>query len=192
MAGLSWASVPDLSPHPSTWLPPPPGSPQQTPSSGLRRILAGVAVVAVLVGVAAIVLGALVFRPHFLRVNGNSMAPAIGMGDYVLVRTTVGTIERGDVVAFRNPSAPGRSHVFRVIVLPGERFTIVGGVVQVNGKPLDEPYVARENRFVQDYGPYQLPANQYFLMGDNRRDAADSRFIGAIERGLIWGRWVHW
>jgi signal peptidase I len=133
-----------------------------------------------------------VWRPHLLRVRSDSMAPAIQDGDLVLVRTTVGSIERGDVVAFRNPSEPSRSHMFRVIVLPGERFAIVAGVVQVNGKALDEPYVSTENRFVQDDGPHQLPANQYFLMGDNRRNAADSRVIGPIERHLIWGKRVRW
>jgi signal peptidase I len=157
-----------------------------------RRVWAGVGAAVVFGVVAALVLGALVFRPRLMRVQADSMAPAIRGGAHVLVRTTVGRIERGDVVAFRNPSEPSRSHLYRVIVLPGERFAIVGGVVQVDGKALDEPYVARENRLIQDYGPHQLPANQYFLMGDNRRDAADSRFIGAIERELIWGKRVRW
>jgi signal peptidase I len=142
--------------------------------------------------VAALMVGALVFRPHLVKVPGHSMAPTIQSGTYVLVRTAFDTIERGDVVAFHNPTAPGRSHLYRVVVLPGERFAIVGGAMQVGGRPLDEPYVSKENRLVQDYGPYQVPANQYFLMGDNRRDAADSRYIGAISRDHIWGKWVHW
>jgi signal peptidase I len=152
----------------------------------------GVAVVAALAAAMAIGIGGLVLGPRVVRVPSRSMAPTIESGGYILLRTAVGTIERGDVVAFRNPAVPGRSHVFRVIVLPGERFAILGGVVHVNGKALDEPYVAAENRLIQDYGPYQLPAHQYFLMGDNRRDAADSRFIGAIERDAIWGKRVHW
>jgi signal peptidase I len=77
-------------------------------------------------------------------------------------------------------------------VLPGERFQIVGGVVHVNGRRLDEPYVAPENRDDKNHGPFQVPVGQYYVMGDNRRDAADSRYLGAIERDRIWGKWVRW
>ena len=82
----------------------------------------GVAVVAALGAAMAIGVGGLVLGPRVVRVSSRSMAPTIESGGYVLLRTAVGTIERGDVVAFRNPAVPGRSHVFRVIVLPGERF----------------------------------------------------------------------
>jgi signal peptidase I len=148
--------------------------------------------VAVLGVVGAAIVYAILVRPHLMRMTSQSMAPTIQVGDRLLVSANVRTIERGDVVVFRSPVAPDRSHIFRVIAVPGDRLAIVDGVVQVNGKVLDEPYVAPENRDHQNHGPLQLAPSEYFLMGDNRRNAADSRYVGAIARGAIWGQWVHW
>lgn len=53
-----------------------------------------------------------------------------------------------------------------------------------------EPYIAPENRSHENYGPYQMPAEQYFVMGDNRRDSLDSRHEGGIPRSRIWARVV--
>jgi signal peptidase I len=149
--------------------------------------------VAATLGAVGILLAAAVaFRPHLVRVPAQSMAPTIQSGALILVRTTIDAVDRGDVVAFHDPAKPNISRIYRVIVLPGERFAIVDGVVHVNGTALDEPYVAKVNRLSENYGPYQLPANQYFVLGDNRRDALDSRYIGAIDRRLIWGKWLRW
>ena len=149
---------------------------------------AGVWAAVVLAVLAAGLVGFVVVRPRPVRVSSDAMAPALQAGQYIVVTGNVGTIARGEVIAFRNPSEPSRSHLSRVVALPGERLTIVGGVVQVNGKALDEPYVSPENRDLPDFGPYRVPPNQYFVMGDNRRNAMDSRLLGAIERDLIWGK----
>ena len=178
-------------PPPPAWPPAPPlGEPR--PASRLRRLGAVAAVTATLAVVATVLVAALVYRPHVMRVPADSMAPTIQSGEYVVVRTTVDGIARGDVVAFRNPTEPARSHLYRVIVLPGERFAIVGGVVHVDGKALVEPYVATENRLADNYGPYEAAGQPVFVLGDNRRNGADSRYIGAIERRLIWGTWLQW
>ena len=153
---------------------------------------AGVWAAAVLAIIAAMLVSFLIVRPRPVRVSSDAMAPALRAGGYVVVTANVGTIARGDVVAFRNPSDHVRSHLSRVVALPGERLAIVGGVVQVDGKALDEPYVTPENRGGPDYGPFQVPPNQYFVMGDNRRNAMDSRVLGAIERDLIWGKQMRW
>jgi signal peptidase I len=85
----------------------------------------------------------------------------------------------------------GRRHLRRVVVLPGERFDIVDGRVRINGAPLDEPYVTPDRRSHENLGPFQMPADQYFLLGDNRVDAMDSRYISAVPRTQIWAR-VTW
>ncbi len=146
----------------------------------------------VLAVVAASLAGFVVVRPRLVKVSSSAMAPTFQAGERVLVSGNIGTIARGDVVAFRNPSEPGRSHLSRVVALPGERLAIVGGIVQVDGKALDEPYVTPENRGLPEFGPYDVAANAYFVMGDNRRNALDSRFLGAIERDAIWGKRVRW
>ena len=84
--------------------------------------------------------------------------------------------ERGDIVVFRYPDDPDVLYVKRVIGLPGERVTIKDGKVYINDsiEPLDDSYVKETP--VGDYGPYDVPDNCYFMMGDNRNNSLDSRF----------------
>jgi signal peptidase I len=151
-------------------------------SSWHRHVAAAAGLVAAL---AAAACGARV-----VAVKGDSMAPGLKDGDRILLNTSAGALARGDVVAYRSQIRPQASHLSRVVVLPGEVFAIRKGVLHVGGKPLDEPYVAPENRSADDYGPYKVPAGAYFLLGDNRRNSMDSRTIGAVARDRIWGRWA--
>jgi signal peptidase I len=107
---------------------------------------------------------------------------------------------RGDVIVFRNPHPPpssgnpfsalldwlgqgvgisqgGRNKDFikRVIGLPGDTVEMNRGVVYVNGTPLREPYVSKTNVDFGQYGPYNVPPDSLFVMGDNRTHSDDSR-----------------
>ena len=66
-------------------------------------------------------------------------------------------------------------YVKRVIGLPGEKVVIKDGLVYINDStvPLDEPYLKNKPR--GDYGPYYVPEDCYFCLGDNRNSSADSR-----------------
>ena len=81
---------------------------------------------------------------------------------------------RGEIIMFDYPDDPQTLYIKRIIGLPGERVEISGGVVYINGEPLDEPYldVVTEG----EWGPYDVPEDCYFMMGDNRNDSADSRY----------------
>ena len=57
------------------------------------------------------------------------------------------------------------------------------GVLYRNGAAVDEPYVKTDAG--DDWGPYAVPPDRYFVMGDNRHDSADSRFIGPVPRKYI-------
>src|SRR5690349_15746874 len=113
-------------------------------------------------------------------------------------------IKRGDVIVFKYPVEPDRDFIKRVIGLPGETLEVRQKKVYINGKPLDEPYVhfirpvnpehaeSLDNR--EDFAPVVVPANHYFMMGDNRDNSADSRIWGFLPAENIKGRalMIYW
>ena len=85
-------------------------------------------------------------------------------------------VERGDIVIFKFPDDESQLFIKRVIGLPNETVTIIVGKVYIddNKEPLYEPYLAQE--MVGTFGPYEVPENCYFMLGDNRNYSRDSRF----------------
>jgi len=128
----------------------------------------------------------------FAIVPSSSMYPTIPNPCYILVdhvATEVGSIQRGEVVLFPFPDDHSKIFVKRVIGLPGETITIHNGKVFVDGKVLNEPYLG--TLVTQGtYGPYVVPANDYFMLGDNRNISEDSRFWHHtfVPRSTIMGR----
>ena len=100
---------------------------------------------------------------------------------------------RGEIVVFKAPPAAaqrcteGGTFVKRLIGLPGEVVSERQGVVYVDGRKLDEPYVdsARRDHLTQTWP--RIPQGQYFMMGDNRVDSCDSRQWGTVPRGNLIG-----
>lgn len=92
------------------------------------------------------------------------------------------------------------AYIKRVIGLPGEKFEIKQSEngaykVYINDKPLDEPYIMSEYEYTRCRdnmycGPFIIPENQYFMMGDNRGNSQDSRFWGTLPRDRFIGRAV--
>lgn len=102
--------------------------------------------------------------------------------------------ERGDVMVFRFPDDPSQLFVKRVIGLPGETVEIIDGKTYIDGELLEEDYI-NDNYYLtdlayEDYGPYVVPENSYFMMGDNRGNSRDSRVWDNpfVERNAIIGR----
>lgn len=123
--------------------------------------------------------------------------------------------ERGDIVVFKYPLDESESYVKRVVGLPGDTVEMKGGELYVNSELQKEAYVRhiepggdyyhpqfdwqkshlapavdvstyRPTR--DDWGPIVVPEGNYFVMGDNRDDSADSRYWGFVDRELIKGR----
>ena len=81
--------------------------------------------------------------------------------------------ERGDIVIFKYPDDEKVDYLKRIIGLPGETVEIASGKVYIDGELLDEPYLDEEP--TGDFGPYQVPEDSYFMLGDNRAVSKDSR-----------------
>lgn len=75
----------------------------------------------------------------------------------------------------------------RVIALPGERVSIVGGQVFINGKPLDEPWV-RNRRASWHVPEVVLADDEYYCIGDNRSMHKDNHQFGTEHRSRIAGK----
>ena len=71
----------------------------------------------------------------------------------------------------------------RVVGCPGDTLQIKDGVLHRNDEAVDEPFVKTDAG--GDWGPYTVPPDRYFVMGDNRYDSADSRFIGPVPRKYV-------
>ncbi len=114
------------------------------------------------------------------------MFPAFKPGDGLQFDSDVGEPQRGDIVSYRAnfPGAPGEM-VHRVVGLPGERLEpAADGGVLVNGAPLDEGYLP-VGLTTYMRGPVEIPADHWFMLGDNRERSSDSRVTGPIPRASI-------
>jgi signal peptidase I len=121
-----------------------------------------------------------------------------GRRDRFAVLTRLVSYDRGDVVVFRTPprarekcGSAGTS-VKRIVGLPGERIEtrVDRGVayVHVDGKRLDEPYLGKKRRGTGPEERLRVPADHYFVLGDNRRNSTDSRYWGPVPLSVIEGR----
>lgn len=124
-----------------------------------------------------------------VKVPTLSMYPTINAHDKLLINKLAPkykTIARGDIVVFIRPDEQSKDvhYIKRVVGLPNETIDIQNGLVYVNGTPLNEPY-ALGDTFAYTTGitfPYVVPEGSYLLMGDNRENSYDGRFIGAISK----------
>ena len=157
-------------------------------SAALARLRRGVVVALELVAL-TLLIGAFFLRTP--QVSGLSMEPRIGSGEYVLIDTIAYRflpIRRGEIVAFRHGPMPQESYLKRVIALPGERVGIERGIVRIEGAPLAESYVRyRDARTVAEL---VVPADEFYVLGDNRANSDDSRDWGPVPRSAILGRAV--
>ena len=138
------------------------------------------------------------FGVRVVGVSGGSMRETLQNGDLLLVvnRALCGEFQRGDVVIAAKPAFErGEPIVKRVVATGGETVDVdfIGGVVYVDGMPLEEPYI-RELTYLEEGTafPFTVPEGSVFLMGDNRNGSRDSRDpeLGAVDERCLIGRAV--
>lgn len=133
------------------------------------------------------------------KVNGYAMTTTLNDGDRLFVRKHV-SIKRFDLVYFKQPNT-NRVMIRRVIGLPGEEVTYENDQLMINQKLVVERFLkneineaAKENRLLTEnftlaelIGSRTLPDKSYFVLGDNRHYASDSRDFGSIDQKDIVG-----
>lgn len=125
---------------------------------------------------------------HIYSIPSRSMAPTLEAGDQIVVtRYLRAKPERGDVIVFRSPRGGDELMVKRVIAVPGDLIDSRLGRVRIGGHTLPEPYVLRQ----ATTGAIEsliVPADSYYVLGDNRDDSIDSRFWGCVPGTHVVGR----
>jgi len=143
-------------------------------------------------------------RGFFLQpfiVDGASMEPKLHTNDYLLVDKISYRFtqpKRGDVIVFKYPNDTSVNYVKRVIGLPGETIRIDNGKVYLinsanpQGLLLNEPYINNSALTLLSDGQtkedFPVPADNYFVMGDNRPESSDSREWSYLPKKDVIGR----
>ena len=173
----------------ATVVEPPPGNRRRS-----HRTLIEWGAILIFAVVAAVLLRTFVIQPYYIP--SGSMEPTLKVGDKVLVNKLsyhMHAIHRGDVVVFKKPphdySPNIKDLIKRVIGLPDETISGHDGHVYIDGQLLNEKWLPKgPSSVTSTFGPVHIPPGDYFVMGDNRINSADSRVIGPIPGSLIVGR----
>lgn len=151
-----------------------------------NKALSGTVYVLTIVAAVAVLIATLVLP--VLQIEGTSMEPTLYNGDIVLLMKT-NRFDRGDLCGF---TWNNKLLIKRVIGVPGDWIEIdTDGTVYLNGEKLDEPYVEQKALGECDLEfPYQVPQEQFFVIGDMRESSIDSRntVIGCIPKDQIVGK----
>jgi signal peptidase I len=141
------------------------------------------------------------FRPF--HVDGSSMYPNFLNDEYVftnIIALRVSNPRFGDVVVFNAPPEPGKYYIKRIIGVPGDTVMVNDGNVYLNNKLLDESAYLKPSvkttpeAFLKNNQAVKVPADEFFVLGDNRGESSDSREWGFVKKSEIIGIsfFVYW
>lgn len=160
------------------------------PNERNKAIIEWVVIIVIAVGFAFLVRG---FAFQTFYIPSESMVPRLETDDRVLVNKLAYDFRdpaRGDVVVFRTPPRSNITDmadlVKRIVGMPGETIEGRNGQIYIDGKVLAEPYLPADVRS-KDFAPVKIPANSYFMLGDNRQYSNDSTVWGPANGDLFVG-----
>jgi len=155
------------------------------------------------------------FFVGFYTIPQNGMSPSLPSGTFVLIAkrpySSPSNVRRGDIIVFvREENGQHYKYIWRVIALPGEKVEAFGKSLAINGHVVKQQFIHDEHDkevFREKIGGISydvafdrspsyrppnvsltVPINQFFVMGDNRFNARDSRYFGPISFGSIIGK----
>ena len=140
----------------------------------VKEFLSWILVVIIAFGISQFVTRVIILQ---VIVPSGSMENTIRIDDKVValrLAYLMSDPERGDIVVFPFPDNEKINYIKRIIGLPGDTIEGKAGIVYINGEPIEEPYVREP--LETDFGPYKVPEDSYFMMGDNRNWSEDSRY----------------
>ncbi|MFA6571890.1 MAG: signal peptidase I [Bacteroidota bacterium] len=145
--------------------------------------------------IAAATIYPFIVQPY--QVNGQSMAPTLEDGQYLLANKFVynnSTPQRGDIVVFKNPTKPDTENIKRIVGLPGEKIKIEDRYIYIYNIRLQESYLASDvttdgGTFLKNGQSVDIPKDYYAVLGDNRSSGSDSRAFGFVPRSYIVGKY---
>ncbi|WP_067838652.1 signal peptidase I [Amphibacillus sediminis] len=138
-----------------------------------------------------------------IAVDGPSMAPTLQDQDHLIIEKLsyqFTSPKRFDVIVFQ--ATEEKQYIKRIIGLPGEQVEIRNDQLYINQVFIPEPFIAQtvqelegEGKYTYDFslsdlpGSYTvIPEDHYLVLGDNRRNSTDSRYLGLIHEDDILGR----
>ena len=159
--------------------------------SVFREIVESIAIAVLLAAIIRI----FILEPFYIP--SGSMIPTLMINDRIIVSKFnyyFSEPKRGEVIVFKYPKDQAKRFVKRLIAFSGETVEIRNGKLYINGKETQENYLPPGFRMRDDFGPYQVPPDSYFMMGDNRDNSDDSRVWGKMPKELIIGKalFIYW
>lgn len=155
--------------------------------------------------VIAFVVRSFVFQAF--KIPSESMVSTLLVGDYLIgtkfdyavkvpftdkVICKTGDPERGDIIIFKYPRDPRIDFIKRIVGVPGDTIEVRNKQLYRNGEAVHEDYIQNTDSSVipvrDNFGPVKVPADHYFVMGDNRDNSMDSRYWGFVCRDAIQAR----
>ncbi len=157
---------------------------------------------AILLVVAFIIVGIILGGWFFsgFTMSSDAMEPTFAKGKMIFYSRKVRTFGRGSIVLVQVPDAETQA-VRRIIGLPGEKVEYRAGEMFINDQKVEEKYLKmmdKEGPQIDStpppgFGPVTVPEFSYFVLGDNRKTARDSRTFGFIlEQDIIGRVWALW
>lgn len=150
------------------------------------------------------------------KIPSGSMIPTLLVGDHLLVNkilygtpvdipfTNVNIFhmpglrnpEKGEIIVFKYPEDPTRDFIKRVVAVEGDTIQMIDKKLYVNGKSVQEPFVQYTENSTRlgrleprdNFGPFLVPKNKLFMMGDNRDQSYDSRWWGYVDLKQVRGK----
>ncbi len=165
-------------------------SPENSTGSNLSILVYTVIAVAL-----AITIRMFIAAPYL--VAGPSMEPTFQNSDYLIadrLSYVFSSPQRGDVIIFKIPVNQGETLIKRIVGIPGDTVSLSDDTVTITntehpeGVALSEPYLDHADLGGASGMEVTLAADEYFVLGDNRKVSFDSRLWGALPRKNIIGR----